>query len=390
MFSDEPLPLADRGELRDRLLARRLEIEQTTLACVCAIDDPAKVRDPEYAVGLENLVSETIGFGIEAIAGTTPPPIPILLYPQARLAARNGVSLDTVARRYMAGYVALAAFVEEVAPDHAPRLRHFLWRLLDNLVEEAGKVYALEAERNSRSRESRRAKLAEELLAGKPVDSAEFAPGFDFDSWHIAAIATGARAIEAVGRLAKVADRRILKVRRGEDSVWAWLAGRDRLESTRLQRLAAERMPADGCLAFGEAQAGLPGWRLSHHQAADALRVGLRRGDRIVRYGEVSMQASVLQDPVLSESLRQRYLVPLGGDTDGGQTARRVLRTYFSRDRNVSATAGALGVARQTVAYRLRTLAERLGVEDLHGCAAELEAALDLDRFDRRDHAPGP
>jgi hypothetical protein len=86
--------------------------------------------------------------------------------------------------------------------------------------------------------------------------------------------------------------------------VWAWLAGRHRLESTKLQLLAAESMPADGCLALGEPCQGLSGWRLSHRQAAGALSVGLRRGDRIVRYGEVPMQASMLQDPVLSASLR--------------------------------------------------------------------------------------
>jgi sugar diacid utilization regulator len=160
------------------------------------------------------------------------------------------------------------------------------------------------------------------------------------------------------------------------------------VESTKLHLLAAKRMPSDGCLALGEPHQGLPGWRLSHDQAAAALGVGLRRGDRIVRYGEVPMQASLLQDRVLSASLRQRYLVPLEEAQDGGQKDRETLHAYFSRERNVKATATALGIARQTVAYRLRTIEERLG-SHLPACAHELEAALTLDCLDRQEHAPG-
>jgi hypothetical protein len=60
------------------------------LTHVYAIDDPTAVRDPEYAVGLETVVSETIGFAIEAIEREKAPPFPLSLYSQARLAARNG------------------------------------------------------------------------------------------------------------------------------------------------------------------------------------------------------------------------------------------------------------------------------------------------------------
>jgi sugar diacid utilization regulator len=151
-----------------------------------------------------------------------------------------------------------------------------------------------------------------------------------------------------------------------------------------LQLLAAEHMQADGCLALGESCQGMAGWRLSHHQAAAALLVGLRRGDRIVRYGEVPMQASMLQDPVLSASLRQRYLIRLDEEPDRGRKARETLHAYFSRERNVKAAATALGIARQTVSHRLRTIEARLGC-DLHACAHELEAALDLERLDRNN-----
>ena len=282
---------------------------------VCAVGDPAQVSDPEYAAGLETLVSATVGFAIEAIGQAASPPVPLPLYPQARLAARNGVSIGTVARRYIAGGLALTEFIEqEAAPDLAPSLRQYVWGLVDELVGEADKAYAHELERGAVSREPRRVRLVEELLAGKPVDPGQVAPGFNFDSWQIAAIATDKSAVEAVGWLAKVADRRLMQVRRDEHSVWAWLAGSRKLESTQLQLMAAERLPADGCIAFGEPQEGLSGWQLSHHQAAAALRVGVRRGDRLVHHGEVAKQASMLQDPVFAASLRQRYLVPLSAN----------------------------------------------------------------------------
>lgn len=396
MYSDGELPSQGEPELRDRLAARRAEITQATLARVWAIDDPTEVPDPEYAEGLRVAVSETVDFAIEAIVGGKRPAIPLSLCSQARLAARNGVSLSTVVSRYVAGFLTLTEFVDQeveagaATASQAARLRQHLGGVLQNLIEEIGNAYSLEAGRRVLSRESRRAKLIEELLAGNPVAAGEFAPDFDFDLWHIGLIATGTSTVDTVRRLAKASDRRLLQVRRGEHSVWAWLAGRRKLESTKLQLLAAERVPADGCLALGEPCQGLSGWRLSHRQAAAALSVGLRRGDRIVRYGEVPMQASMLQDPVLSASLRQRYLVPLEGAPDGGRKARDTLRAYFSRGRSISSAALALGMARQTVSGRLRTIEERLGCDDLQACATELEAALDLDRFERQTGSASP
>ena len=390
VYSDGELPSGVGAQLPERLLARRPEIEQVTLDRVYAIDDPTAVRDPEYAVGLEIAVSETISFAIEAIEREKAPSFPLSLCSQARLAARNGVSFGTVVRRYLAGFLAITEFVDQEAPpEQATRLRRYLARLLEGLIDEISDAYSREAGRRAQSRESRRAKLIEEALAGNPVDAVELAPNFDFDSWHIGLIGTGANAAGTIRRLAEVSDRRLLQVRRGEDSVWAWLSGRRRLESTKLQLLAAEHMPDDGCLSLGEPCQNLAGWQLSHRQAAAALSVGLRRNDRIVRYGEVPMQASMLQDPVLSASLCQRYLSPLDGEKDGGRKARQTLHAYFSRDRNIEAAATALGVARQTVSYRLRAIEARLGC-DLHACAHELEAALDLDCLNRQVYSSDP
>jgi PucR C-terminal helix-turn-helix domain/GGDEF-like domain len=390
VYADEELPLQVRRELRERLLARRLEIEQTSLSRVCEIENPGEVPDPEYAVGLEVAVSELVGFAIEAIGDAFPPPLPLALYPQARRAARNGVCLGTVGRRYLEGYLTLGEFIEQEEPDRAWFFIRYLGRLLCDLLGQVGEVYHLELERSRlASREERRVRLTEELLAGVPVDNSELAPGFDFDSSHIAVIAAGGGAVGTVGRLTEAVDRRLMQVRRSEDSVWAWFAGKARIESAELQLAAAERMPVDGCLALGEPATGLAGWRLSHRQAAAALRVGLHRGDRVVRYGEVLTEASLLHDPVRASSLRERYLIPLQDAPDGGEKSRRTLHAYFSRERNTEAAARALGIARQTVAQHLKVVEGRLGI-DLRACAHDLEAALALDRLDRGESAPGP
>lgn len=69
-------------------------------------------------------------------------------------------------------------------------LRRQLAKLLEDLIEEIGNAYSLEAGHVALSRESRRAKLVDELLAGNLVDVGELAPGIDFDLWHIGLIAT--------------------------------------------------------------------------------------------------------------------------------------------------------------------------------------------------------
>lgn len=68
---------------------------------------------------------------------------------------------------------------------------------------------------------------------------------------------------------------------RAERSVWVSFTGERQVEPTRLRLLVAERMPTEGCVAFGEPHHGHSGWELSHRQAAAALAVGLRRNDRM-------------------------------------------------------------------------------------------------------------
>lgn len=134
-------------------------------------------------------------------------------------------------------------------------------------------------------------------------------------------------------------------------------------------------------LALGEFGEGYSGWRLSHQQASAAVSIALLKPRAPVRYGEVALLASMLQDNVLVSSLRGLYIEPLSQARDGGASLRETLRAYFAAERNTSSAAAALGVSRQTVINRLRAIEERLD-RPLSSCAMELEAALRLEDWD--------
>ena len=68
-------------------------------------------------------------------------------------------------------------------------------------------------------------------------------------------------------------------------------------------------------------------------------------------------------------------MVPLEAERDGGATLRQTLRVYYATNRNAASTAAKLGIARQTVAARLR-LVESLLCVALPDCATEVELAL--------------
>jgi len=377
------------ADLHERLLARRGEIEQAVLARVYGVSDPASVDDPGYVAGLRAAVSAALSCGIDAIAGDHhPPPMPPELSFQARYAARTGVCLETVLRRYFAGYALLCDFiVEEVEERGMPqgvelqRVLRAQAALLDRWVIDVTAEYTREAEgRFRQSTEHRRLERVRSLLAGELVDGAEL--GYALDAWHIGVVVIGPGARAAIRDLAASLDRNLLAVRPEDGSIWTWLGGRSRIAVDEVIDRASEGLSAALSLVFGEPAHGLDGWRLTHQQASAAVPVALHSSQKLVRYADVALVASVLRDDTLSSSLHELYLAPLATEPDGGENLRRTLRTYFETDRNTSSTAAALGVSRKTVTSRLRGVEQRLS-RPLGGVAVELEIALRLEEVKR-------
>lgn len=371
--------------VRALLEANRDELETAVFHRVRAISDPGDA-DAIYVESLRVAVSVSIDYAFAAIERgehRVPPPPPALLA-QARLAARNGIPLETVLRRYLAGYALLGDLLTRKAeqgrlPDgtSVARLLPSLAAVLDRLLAAVAAEYVSESKLRPDSTEERRAERVGRLLAGETIDTQEFP--YDFSGWHVGLVASPGSAAEAIGDLAAVLDCVLLKVRHA-DSVWAWLGSRRGLDPGALARQLCEFALPEQALAIGEPGSGLAGWRLSHRQAAAALPVALRRSSAVVRYADVAQLASVIQDDLLVAWLRATYLAPLDAERDGGTALRETLLAYFRAQRNVSSAAAALGVSRNTVAGRLAAVEQVLG-ESLWSCASELEAALDLEEL---------
>jgi GGDEF-like domain/PucR C-terminal helix-turn-helix domain len=383
-----------RAQLVERLRSRRGEIEQTALARVRSVSDPEEIASPEYREGLRVAVSAALEYGIEALSRSEdrPAPIPTALLSQARLAARNGVELDTVLRRYLAGHTLLDDFLVEEAEREGPIGGAALKRLLraeaaalDRLLAAVSEEYMREAKAGPSSPEQRRAKTIERLLAGEPLDTAELA--YDFEGDHLGLVASGPGALEVAKALSRDLDARLLIVPREEGQVlWAWLGSRRRLDPAELLNRARDELPDGLSLAIGEPGEGLAGWRLSHRQAEAALAVALRGQEPLVRYADVALLALAMQDELLATSLRELYLEPLAAMAGGGERLRETLRAYIATGANTSSTAAALGIDRRTVTRRIRMIEDALG-HSLTTRVAEMEVALRLWEFE--EPSPG-
>lgn len=373
-----------RVTLAARLRNRLPEIEKAAVARVFAISDPAAIADPMYADGLRVSVGAAVEYALAAVehGEERAPPLPPILLAQARLAARNGVGLDTVLRRYFAGYTLLADFLageaETVGLPTGTVPAHLMTghaALFERLIAAVSEQYEREAAARRRSSDEHRAERVQRLLDGELLDTSELR--YDFSSHHLGLVASGSGAAEALRTLAASLDCRLLLVRPEENLAWAWLGTRHRLDPERLLSTSSRpQVP----MAVGETAQGLAGWRLTHHQAEAALPLALRSAGRWARYSDVALLASALRDQLLVDSLHRLYVEPLEGVRDGGRILRETLRAYFAADRNVSSTAKALGVNRKTVTSRLRTVESLIG-RSLAGCAGEVETALSLDEI---------
>lgn len=366
-----------------RLWTRREEIEQILLTRVSAISGPKEELRPKYRAGMRVAVTAAVEYGLAAVerGEEHAPHIPGALMDQARLAARNGVSLDTVMRRYFAGHSLFDSFlVEEIERDDAQErvpLKLLLGSqatLLDRLLERITEEYQHEANRRLGTSVERRNERVERLLDGELIDTSGLA--YDFDAIHVAVVVTGSGAASAIRKLASSLGYRLLLNPRSTECVWGWFGSRRAARFVELpHHLSA--WPANLSTAMGEPAKGLHGWRRTHMQAKAALPIAQHRAENHVRYADVPILASVLHDDLLVASIHDLYLSPLYREPDGGQAALETLRAYVAAERKVSSAAAALGLNRRSVAYRLRAIESRLG-HPLNSVMAEIEVALQL------------
>jgi PucR C-terminal helix-turn-helix domain len=384
-MSDSARPFSEIRELITRgLQARRSEIEQAIYTRIhSSVPHPASRENPDYEAGLREAIAAVVGYGLEVIkvgpgwSGPVPPAAVV----QARRAARVGVSCGTIQRRYFVGHREFGKFVaQEIERTGFMRhgeVVHHLLQVQEELLEQL--TAAIEYEYNEEHESiggSRRSEIAQRLISGEPVKSAELTElDYEIDtSWHIGFFASGPGAEGIFRTLKRNYSRKLLCVYL-DNRVCAWL-GMQKEPVLNDEYLS----PNGDAFAVGEPGKGFEGWRLTHHQARAAFAVALRRPEKIARYADTRLLAAALQNETLAQSLTQRYLMPLSTQSDGGAKLRRTLRTYIDLECNASSAANGLRVRRHTVACRVRT-AEQLIGSTLRDSLAELDVALRLEEL---------
>ncbi|HTC59201.1 MAG TPA: helix-turn-helix domain-containing protein [Solirubrobacteraceae bacterium] len=376
----------ERAGLSRRLRARRLEIEAAILAGDLAVFADSQADDAEYAAGRRAAVSGCLDYSLESIERGEDwlGPIPPAAAAQTRLAARAGVSLDTVMRCRAAGDRSLVELVMDEAVHCSGDVLRGALRVhgvhADRLMSLIADEYKNELDRIKRTPEQRRSELVRSLLANESTYQNGLGYELD-DAWHVGIIATGAGAGAAIQSLLTAGiGRELLGVRCSEQDVWGWLGSSRLVTTAEVVRLTSTLLPDGVEFAIGEPAQGVDGWRLTHRQAQAARRVAIRRPQRITRYADVGPQAELLRDEAMSSSLVHIWLSPLDQAKDRGAALRKTLRAYLDAGCNAKTAAFELGVARHTVERHINEIEARLGRLP-RTCVADLDIALRLEEL---------
>ncbi len=375
-------------------------IDQAICARVRDAIPHAGNQNPEYEAGLLAAVTAVVGYSLDAIeqGPEWSGPIPPATAAQARRAARIGVSLSTIQRRYFAGHREFGEFVTQEVERNGfsnnGQVIHHLRRtqeaLLEHLTAAIEREYNHEQELIANSPEQRRLEIVQRLLSGELVESTEHTElGYEIHAaWHLGLIASGADAHEVVRALKTRYARKLLSVSLN-GRVCVWLGAQETLTAADIEHMS-NKGHIDLSLAVGEPGKGFDGWRLTYDQACAAFAVALRRPDKVAWYAEGRLLATALQNATLASSLKQKYLAPLSNQSDGGAKLRRTLRTYIDLECNATSASHPLQVGRHTVESHVHTAEKLIGCS-LRECLPELDVALRLEELNHAiaDRRPG-
>lgn len=241
-------------------------------------------------------------------------------------------------------------------------LRHgseFFFRYAALLSDYVTDIYQHQLEHSVRSGEQRRLHAVRTILEGGSLIGTQL--DIDLDQHHLAVIAWGAGAEEAMRELADALERPLMAVGPLNRNWWGWISGqrplgpRRELELRRFQPTAAAGM-ALGLEGFGE-----DGFRASNRQALRARWVGRGSERRITHYGDVAIEALASENRDDARTFVAHELRGIDDDSTASRRIRETILAYFAADHNAASAAAALGVHHQTVANRLRAAESRLG-----------------------------
>jgi hypothetical protein len=376
-----------------RLRVRQPEIEETILLRMLgAVKDDTSLgsQDVLYQAGLRDAVSASVEYYLTEFVyeEESPIPVPQAVITHARRAADRGVGLDTVLRGYSIGHAVLGECVlteadkspyadQNITLRRSGRHTSMLERFTATIADE----YKCHRARLQRTSAERVAECVLSLLAGTSLSQ----EGLDYDlgGWHVGAIAKGPGAGMVVNRAA-TSGQRVLTLEREDETIWAWYGSPAKVSITGLKDASLNC----ALLVVGEPAVGLHGFRYTHLQAQDTLRVALHREDSFTRYADVVLEGALLCTEARAQSLVEIYLRPLDDDSGRGSIRRETLRAYFKSGRNAATAAHILGIDRRTVWYRLRGIEACLGYT-LEERLPELELALRIEDLQQGNRLRG-
>lgn len=349
------------------------------------VDSKPELRSAELDSCYANIRAASAALGSDR---QPPSPLPGEAIAEVRATARAGVSLDTLLHTYRIGHaVVLESAIDciglmdlDSASRHAALTigSRYLFAYVDALSAGITQEYTAERDRLMRTGVQRRVQLIREILEGANISGGEL--GYDLEGEHLAVIASGPDSESYLTTLQDELSRDLLSMAVSEETIWAWIGSRTPIGPSFWKALAGLCPPSGTLIAIGEAGWGLEGFRESHAQALAAHRVATRLPHPMIRYRDVSLEATLMTDPDAARRFVKHELGPLAEENERSEKLRQTLEAYIRTGMNASAAAAVLHVSDRTIAYRIRRLEEMLGVT-VTGRGAELAAALRMKRL---------
>ncbi|GAA2851109.1 helix-turn-helix domain-containing protein [Pseudonocardia halophobica] len=292
---------------------------------------------------------------------------------------RRSISLDRVLRGIRLGHADMAqAFLRSCETlvesarlaDEMKAVTDELFRYVDGFADAMTREYLAEYDRWTTSAAAARAETVRAVLAGEPVDvtAASRALGYELERRHLgltvwtdAVAADSALQLAAADLLRARGATATLVVPVGSGQLWAWGA------VPRDERPLSGRRPGNGVrAAFGVPATGIDGFRRTHREAVRAAQLRRLSGDRhgpVTDYADVAPAALLGTDLIAAGEFVRRELGALAERSEPMGVLRTTLLHYLDAERSLVTVAGALHVARGTVAYRVKRAEQLLGRE---------------------------